>query len=63
LKFKTRVQLKILIVNQFNANQSRKKISIKYERIKKNEGVKLKKKTNSKTILNKKIKRIMIKSD
>jgi len=30
---------------------------------KKNKGVKLKKKTNSKTILNKKIKRIMIKSD
>jgi hypothetical protein len=63
LKFKTRVQLKILIVNQFNANQSRKKMSIKYERRKKNEGVKLKKKTNSKTILNKQIKRIIIKSD
>jgi hypothetical protein len=38
-------------------------MSIKYERRKKNKGVKLKKKTNSKTILNKKIKRIMIKSD
>jgi hypothetical protein len=63
LKFKTRVQLKILIVNQFNANQSRKKISIKYERRKKNKGVKLKKKTNLKTILNKQIKRIIIKSD
>jgi hypothetical protein len=63
LKFKTRVQLKILIVNQFNANQSRKKMSIKYERRKKNEGVKLKKKTNLKTILNKQIKRIIIKSD
>jgi hypothetical protein len=38
-------------------------MSIKYERRKKNEGVKLKKKTNLKTILNKQIKRIIIKSD
>jgi hypothetical protein len=38
-------------------------MSIKYERRKKNKGVKLKKKTNLKTILNKQIKRIIIKSD
>jgi hypothetical protein len=43
--------------------KAEKKMSIKYKRRKKNEGVKLKKKTNLKTILNKKIKRIMIKSD
>jgi len=37
-------------------------MSIKYESREKNEGVKLKKKKNSKTILNKKIKKIRIKN-